>query len=158
MSKYFCSKLLNPGKGYPCIFRNWRATTHCNQWHGYDLMFEPTLECDPHDLTPEGWVYDFGKFGPLKERIEKHFDHTWLIAEDDPLFGVTLNYIHASQAFGQPCAKLIVLPSIGIEAFSLWLAAETTDIIYEEQQKRPSLKVRSARVFENNSNTGGYIV
>lgn len=149
-------KLLNPGKGYPCVFRNWRAASHCALWHGYDLMFAVTFACySEKNLTEEGWVADFGQYGPLKERLDLFFDHKWIIAEDDPLLPLTKEYVGNAIIGGSKCADIVVMPRTGCEAFAQWLAVEATDLLQTMGRLGP-VRVAKAQVFENNANAGSY--
>lgn len=157
MSVYTCRKVLNPGKGYPCVFRNWRAQSHCQYWHGYDLIFEVTFQSNEAHLSEEQWVMDFGAFGTLKDRLNLFFDHTWIIAEDDPLLQLTKIYIETAKYNGCPCGRLVTLPKVGVEHFAMWLAIEATDMI-QELGRLGLAHVREARVYENAANSGGFIL
>jgi len=66
----------------PVAYRQWRADSHCNLIHGYALSFH--LEFETDDLDVRNWVMDFGGLRPLKELLEDWFDHTLLVAQDDP--------------------------------------------------------------------------
>jgi len=66
----------------PVAYRQWRADSHCNQIHGYALSFHFEFECD--DLDARNWCADFGGLRGLKDNLEDWFDHTLLVAEDDP--------------------------------------------------------------------------
>ena len=66
----------------PVAYRQWRADSHCNLIHGYALTFHFEFEAD--DLDIRNWVMDFGGLRPLKEKLEDWFDHTLLVADDDP--------------------------------------------------------------------------
>jgi len=66
----------------PVAYRQWRADSHCNLIHGYALSFN--LEFETDDLDVRNWVMDFGGLRPLKELLEDWFDHTLLVAQDDP--------------------------------------------------------------------------
>lgn len=66
----------------PVAYRQWRADSHCNLVHGYALSFHFEFECDT--LDARNWCMDFGGLRPLKEKLEEWFDHTLLVAEDDP--------------------------------------------------------------------------
>jgi 6-pyruvoyltetrahydropterin/6-carboxytetrahydropterin synthase len=66
----------------PVAYRQWRADSHCNLIHGYALSFHFEFECDTLDVR--NWAMDFGGLKPLKEKLEEWFDHTLLVAEDDP--------------------------------------------------------------------------
>lgn len=67
----------------PCVFRQWRADSHCKFLHGYALTFHFEFESDTLDVR--NWVMDFGGLKPLKQHLEEWYDHTCLMAEDDPL-------------------------------------------------------------------------
>lgn len=67
--------------GFPCAHRQWKADSHCKYIHGYDRIVIIEWE-GPRDET--GWVLDFGGLKPLRTMLENQFDHTTLIAPDDP--------------------------------------------------------------------------
>lgn len=66
----------------PVAYRQWKADSHCNLIHGYALSFH--FEFEAHDLDARNWVVDFGSLKPLKGLLEDWFDHTLLVAQDDP--------------------------------------------------------------------------
>lgn len=66
----------------PVAYRQWRADSHCNMIHGYALSFH--FEFESETLDVRNWVMDFGGLRPLKELLEDWFDHTLLVADDDP--------------------------------------------------------------------------
>ena len=66
----------------PVAYRQWRADSHCRFVHGYALSFHFEFECDT--LDARNWAMDFGGLKPLKDKLEEWFDHTLLVAEDDP--------------------------------------------------------------------------
>lgn len=67
----------------PCAYRQWRADSHCNQIHGYAFSFHFEFETD--DLDARNWAFDYGGLRPLKDKLEDWFDHTLLVAQDDPM-------------------------------------------------------------------------
>lgn len=67
----------------PVAYRQWRADSHCNNIHGYALSFHFEFESDT--LDARNWVVDFGGLKPLKALLEDWFDHTLLVATDDPM-------------------------------------------------------------------------
>ena len=84
MSGVFRStKTYDHGEGLSCCFRQWRAVhSHCRLLHGYALAFRfvfATTELDQHN-----WCLDFGGLKPVREWLHTMFDHTVLVAEDDP--------------------------------------------------------------------------
>jgi 6-pyruvoyltetrahydropterin/6-carboxytetrahydropterin synthase len=68
----------------PVAYRQWRADSHCRLLHGYALSFHLEFECDT--LDARNWCMDFGGLRPLKEKLEDWFDHTLLLALDDPQY------------------------------------------------------------------------
>lgn len=142
---YTVRKVFNPGKGYSCVWRNWRANSHCNQLHGYDLIFEINFESDI--LSHEGWVIDFGGMDDIKKLIERQFDHTLLLALDDPDYNIIMDLHNRGIANVKP------MPAVGCEAFAHWLfnAVEA----WLAQSKR-SISVTSVNVYEHGANSAGY--
>ena len=67
----------------PVAYRQWRADSHCRLVHGYALSFHFEFEADT--LDARNWVVDFGSLKPLQALLEDWFDHTLLVAEDDPM-------------------------------------------------------------------------
>ena len=80
--RYLSGKTYAHNTGHSCAFRQWRADSHCNLIHGYALQFE--LQFGSKDLDEKNWVVDFGGLKPLKEWLKHMFDHTYLVAKDDP--------------------------------------------------------------------------
>ena len=66
----------------PCCHRAWRHAGHCRLIHGYSRSYTFHFACSA--LSPEGFVVDYGALGELKAWLEEMFDHTTLIAADDP--------------------------------------------------------------------------
>lgn len=67
----------------PVAYRQWRADSHCKYVHGYAMSFKFYFSCN--DLDARNWAMDYGGLKPLKEKLEEWFDHTLLVAEDDPM-------------------------------------------------------------------------
>lgn len=67
----------------PVAYRQWRADSHCRLIHGYALSFHFEFGCK--DLDARNWCMDFGGLKPLKALLEEWFDHTLLVATDDPM-------------------------------------------------------------------------
>ncbi len=70
-------------EGLSCCFRQWRAThSHCRLLHGYALAFSLTFATDT--LDARNWCFDFGGLKPVRAWLHEMFDHTLLVAHDDP--------------------------------------------------------------------------
>ena len=70
--------------GFPCSHRQWKDDGHCRWLHGYDRWVTIAWEGEPDH---RGWVVDFGGLGDLRSVLERQFDHTTLVAPDDPHLG-----------------------------------------------------------------------
>jgi len=105
--------------GFPCTHRQWRAESHCKFVHGYSRQFY--FEFMATELTKEGWVVDFGGLQELKKWLEQIFDHTFLVAQDDP----ELETFKALDKKG--VIQLRVLPNPGMEG--------TAEYVYHEASK-----------------------
>ena len=88
MGKFKSTKIFD---GFSTVFRQWQATTtHCQYLHGYAIEFKVTFE---GELDHRNWVWDFGGMKRSKTKIDGMsakewmdymFDHTTVIAKDDP--------------------------------------------------------------------------
>ena len=81
MNEYKSTKLFD---GYSVAFRQWRAKhSHCQYVHGYAMKFKVTFIGQLDQLN---WVCDFGSFkrNGIKEHMSYMFDHTTVVAADDP--------------------------------------------------------------------------
>lgn len=96
--------------GFSCAFRQWRAESHCKYVHGYALAFSFTFAADFVDRC--GWVVDFGGLKSLKGLLEQCFDHTLLVAIDDPHLPV-FQSMHENGI-----ANVHIVPATGCEAFA----------------------------------------
>jgi len=97
----------------PVAYRQWRADSHCNLIHGYALSFHFEFESDT--LDARNWVVDFGSLKPLKGLLEEWFDHTLLVAEDDP----KKNELLRLGKLG--LAKITMVERTGCEGIADWL-------------------------------------
>jgi 6-pyruvoyltetrahydropterin/6-carboxytetrahydropterin synthase len=79
---YGSTKTYKATAGLSTAFRQWVADSHCAQLHGYALEFCVTFETI--ELDKRNWVVDFGSLKSFKGWLEDMFDHTTLVAEDDP--------------------------------------------------------------------------
>ncbi len=96
--------------GLTAVFRQHRAQSHCRFLHGYALKVKFTFTAE--QLDERNWVVDFGGLKGLKSFLEDHFDHTTLVAEDDPL----LPQFQQMQTLGM--LQLRLVPATGCESFA----------------------------------------
>lgn len=99
-------------QAFPCAYRQWRANSHCNVIHGYSFTIKLFFGSDKLDVR--NWTYgmDYGGLKELKKILEDQFDHTLLVAEDDP----ELETFKLLEKKGM--AKLTILPKVGCEGLS----------------------------------------
>jgi len=95
---------------FPCAYRQWRADSHCNLIHGYS--FSMKFYFGTNDLDVRNWCADYGGLKELKKTLEDQFDHTLIVAMDDPELA-TLMDLHERKI-----AKVVLLPALGCEALS----------------------------------------
>lgn len=144
---FSATKVFSPDKGYSCVFRNFRAKSHCRHLHGYDLRFEFHFYAQDEDLTEEGWVIDFGGFAKVKEFLDLHFDHKLLVAADDPQLDVI------GQLAGLDAANVVVLVNVSCEAFAQFVFYSVRAILREAGAK---CRLGAVTVHENGSNSARY--
>lgn len=95
---------------FPCAYRQWRADSHCNLIHGYSFSIKVYFGTDHLDIR--NWSADYGGLKELKNLLEDQFDHTLLVAEDDPEIA-TFKFLQEKNM-----AKLTILPNLGCEALA----------------------------------------
>ena len=95
---------------FPCAYRQWRADSHCNMIHGYS--FSMKFYFGTNDLDVRNWAADYGGLKELKAFLENLFDHTLLVAEDDPEIE-TFKLLAEKKM-----AKLTFLPKLGCESLA----------------------------------------
>ena len=138
------SKLIELGS---TAFRQPRADSHCKYIHGYQLKAEITFACD--ELDNNNWVFDFGGLKDLKQIFKNQFDHTLVVAGDDP----KLDILAALDEAG--VAQLRVMDGgVGIERFAEW-CFKTADIFVEEVTEG-RVWVESVTVYEHDDNFASY--
>jgi 6-pyruvoyltetrahydropterin/6-carboxytetrahydropterin synthase len=95
---------------FPCAYRQWRADSHCNLIHGYSFSMKFYFGTD--DLDVRNWAADYGGLKELKKILEDQFDHTLLVAQDDPELE-TFKLLQEKKM-----AKLTILPRLGCEGLA----------------------------------------
>jgi len=141
--------------GFSTCFRQWRAdTTHCQYLHGYDVEFEVTFE---GELDHRNWVWDFGGMKRAKNLIdgrqpkawmEYMFDHTVVVAEDDPAMS---DFVDLD---ARGIIQLRVAPAVGAEKFAEYLYHKLNDFVQLETEGR--VKVTKVKFMENHKNSAIY--
>lgn len=142
------TKTLGNDRGLSCCFRQWGADSHCNQLHGYALGFRFVFAGS--ELDQRNWIVDFGPggFGAIKKYLEHMFDHTILVAENDPK-RVELEALGAAGV-----ADVRVVPAVGCErtAELVWQFANK----HIDKATQGRCWVESVECFEHGSNSAIY--
>ena len=141
---YSVTKNYGQSEGLSCCFRQWRADSHCNLLHGYSLGV--TIKINSNHLNRKNWVFDFGGFKPIRKLLHDLFDHTCLIAEDDP----RLDDFKALDK--KNLINLKVLQGVGCEKFSELIYNEVTRMISWDEE----VWVESVTVYEHESNSATF--
>lgn len=147
---YKVTKRFGHEEGLSCAFRQHRATSHCNLLHGYALAFEFDV-CSPK-LDRCNWAFDFGGFKELRAKLHAQFDHTTVIAADDPELEFFL------EAQRKNLIDLRVMPQVGCEAFSQWAFERAHQMVIQHNMdaKNPHPYLTAVRVSEHGGNTVEY--
>ena len=152
MGKYQATKVFD---GFSCVFRQWRAEgTHCKFLHGYSVSFKVWFE---GDLDLRNWVWDFGGMKRAKGTIDgmnpkawmdHMFDHTMIIAEDDP-------FVESFKLMGQAgAAQVRILPAVGAEKFAEYVYNKLQEFVNAETGGR--VKIARVEFMENGKNSAIY--
>ena len=145
MSAYTSSKQFELGS---TAFRQWKADhSHCKYIHGYQLKTQLTFGC--HSLDDKNWCVDFGGLDTLKKTLRNQFDHTVVVAGDDP----------ALEAFEELSEKGIIqlrimVEGVGVEKFAEFVF-KTADAFVDEASEGRCFVVK-AKVTEHEDNWAEY--
>lgn len=141
--------------GYSTVFRQWRAEgTHCRFLHGYGISFKIVFE---GELDQRNWVWDFGGMKRAKtwidgmqpkEWMDYMFDHTYIIADDDPFLPKALEMHNAG------IAQVRVVPATGAEQFAKFIYDKVSKFIKIETEGR--VRVVSVEFKEHEKNSAIY--
>jgi 6-pyruvoyltetrahydropterin/6-carboxytetrahydropterin synthase len=125
-------------------FRQHAADSHCHFIHGYDFVFEATFEASY--LDKRNWVVDFGSLKTFKGWLEKMFDHTTLVAKDDP--GVEWFY----EAERREIIDLRIVEATGCEAIAR-LCFEYMEMWLQDNGYFPRVRLVKFEVREHDGNS-----
>jgi 6-pyruvoyltetrahydropterin/6-carboxytetrahydropterin synthase len=142
--------------GFSCVFRQWKADgTHCRFLHGYGVSFKVWFK---GELDERNWVWDFGGMKRAKGTIDGMnpkawmdymFDHTFIVAEDDP-------FLESFQRMdGAGVAQVRVVPATGAERFAQYVYQKLNTFVQEETEGR--VKVVKVEFMEHGKNSAIYV-
>ena len=153
MGKYQSSKVFD---GFSTVFRQWKATTtHCRFVHGYGISFKVYFE---GDLDERNWVWDFGGMKRAKTQIDGKspkewmdymFDHTLVVAEDDP------ELLAFQQMDKAGVAQVRVIPATGAEKFAEYIYNKLNKFVDTETEGR--VRVTKVKFMEHGKNAACYV-
>jgi len=146
---YISTKLFD---GFSCVFRQWKAEgTHCRFLHGYGVSFRVWFQ---GELDERNWVWDFGGMKRAKTQIDGMnpkdwmnwmFDHTLIIAEDDPMLESFKRMDEAG------VAQVRIVSATGAERFARFVFEKIDSFVKEETEGR--VKVLKVEFMEHGKNS-----
>ena len=152
MGKFQSSKVFD---GFSTVFRQWKAKeTHCRFVHGYGISFKVYFE---GELDHRNWVWDFGGMKRAKTLIDGlqpkawmdyMFDHTMIIAEDDP----EVEAFKQMDAAG--VAQVRIIPATGAEKFAEYIYSNINEFVKTETDNR--VRVTKVKIMEHGKNAACY--
>ena len=152
MGKFQSSKVFD---GFSTVFRQWKAKeTHCRFVHGYGISFKVYFE---GELDHRNWVWDFGGMKRAKTLIDGKqpkawmdymFDHTMIIAEDDP----EVKAFQQMDAVG--VAQVRVIEATGAEKFAEYIYNKLNEFVKTETDNR--VRVTKVKFMEHGKNAAYY--
>ena len=153
MGRFSSSKVFD---GFSTVFRQWKAKeTHCRFLHGYGISFKVYFE---GELDEKNWVWDFGGMKRAKTLIDGKqpkawmdymFDHTMVIAEDDP-------EIDAFKQMDQAgVAQVRIIPATGAEKFAEYIYNNINEFVKTETSNR--VRVTKVKFMEHGKNAAYYL-
>ena len=183
MAKFYSTKTYGTDRGLSCCFRQWRAThSHCSTLHGYSIGIKLIFESDT--LDDKNWVMDFGGLKLFKNWADSMFDHTLVIAQDDPMLSVFKELANqvsmgsldpestVPHERGAVC-DLRIVEGVGCEMFAELVYKTMNEILTAYQEGRgwthpdgrvfearypvgAGVRLKSAEVFEHAGNSAIY--
>lgn len=145
---HLSTKTYGNERGLSCCSRQWAAESDCNLLHGYSFGFHFVFAAE--QLDKRGWVLDFGKggFGKIRDWLHEMFDHTLLVAEDDPERA-------SLEALGERgIARVRVVPGTSCERMAEMTFRKADEIVRAATKGR--CWVESVECSEHGSNSAIY--
>jgi 6-pyruvoyltetrahydropterin/6-carboxytetrahydropterin synthase len=172
MAKYYSTKTYGTDRGLSCCFRQWRSShSHCSLLHGYSIGIRLIFESET--LDDRNWVMDFGGLKAFKEWADWQFDHTLVVALDDP----HLAQFQALASLGLQdqggVCDLRIVKAVGCEKFAELVYRTMNEILEAYREGRgwahpdgrvfearypvgQGVRLKSAEVFEHDGNSAIY--
>lgn len=171
MAKYYSTKTYGNDRGLSCCFRQWRSShSHCSLLHGYSIGIKLIFESET--LDDRNWVMDFGGLKAFKEWSEWMFDHTLILAHDDPHLGKFKQLAELGLNDVGGVLDLRVVEGVGCEKFAQLTYEKMNEIltVFKQdgaitingrvyQARYPvgaGVRLKSVEVFEHAGNSATY--
>lgn len=178
MAKYQSTKTWGNDRGLSCTFRQWRSThSHCSLLHGYSIGVRVVFESET--LDDRNWVMDFGGLKAFKAWLDHMFDHTTILAHDDPELKRFQELAKLGLQDQGGVLDLRTVPGVGCEKFAELAASELQIILAQAQANQdyqlthnqtgellqvfrtrypvnPDVRLVSVEVFEHGANSAIY--
>jgi len=142
--RYVSTKIIPMGS---TAFRQWRADSHCKLIHGYRLQCK--LWFTAEELDDKNWIYDFGGCKEIKNLLEKQYDHTTVVAADDP----ELDTFKLMSEKGMIDLR-IAEKGVGIERTAEWVYENANKFVTEQTNNR--VRIIKVEVWEHEGNSAIY--
>jgi 6-pyruvoyltetrahydropterin/6-carboxytetrahydropterin synthase len=147
---FFSKKFYGPECGYSIAYRQWKADSNCRLIHGYSIGI--LVEFQSPTVDVRNWVVDFGGMKTFKEFLDDHFDHTMLVASDDPEFE-TFEMLHK-----KGLCKMVEVERTGCEGLSKFLFEYLNEIWLPSNTGNSGIKCSRVEIFETPKNSAGYSI
>lgn len=172
MAKYYSTKTYGNDRGLSCCFRQWRSThSHCSLLHGYSIGIKLIFESET--LDDRNWVMDFGGLKAFKEWSEYMFDHTLILAYDDPHLAKFQELAKLGLNDVGGVLDLRIVDGVGCEMFAQLAYEQMDSILFAFQQGKEyvlangkrftarypvgkGVRLKSVEVFEHAGNSAVY--
>lgn len=172
-NKYQSTKTYGTDRGLSCCFRQWRSThSHCSLLHGYSIGIRLVFESET--LDDRNWVMDFGGLKAFKEWADWQFDHTTVVALDDPYVGKFIELAKLGKQDQGGILNLRLVEAVGCEKFAELVYHTMNEILEAYREGRgwthpdgrvfearypvgQDVTLKSAEVFEHAGNSAIYI-
>lgn len=130
----------------PCCHRSWANQGNCAFLHGYERRFDIEFCCS--SLEPKtGFVVDFGALKVIRDALRQQFDHTTLIAEEDPELPLF------KQLASRGVIVLRVMANTGMEGAARWVFDTANRLVSEATGGRVWVTRVEARESRKNAVT-----
>ena len=129
----------------------WNPLLTGQKVHGYGVSFKLWFE---GELDERNWVWDFGGMKRAKEKIDGMspkewmdymFDHTFIVAKDDP-------FLESFKKMDEDgVAQVRIVPATGAEQFAKFIYSKVAPFIETETEGRVKVVKVEFREHEKNS-------